>query len=86
MNALTIRRDSLVDRALGLFGLFLIGLVAWAVERQQTQGAGNVLLARVVLAFVSVTGQLVDRLLLPPGDHHDHAGGTSRRTREAFSR
>jgi hypothetical protein len=55
-------RDSLFGRALGSFGLLLLGLTGWAVERLQGGAPVEAVLARLVLEGVTAVGKVVDRL------------------------
>ena len=51
--------------ALGSFGLLLIGLTIWAVERLQRGALMDRVLARLVLAWVAAIGWIFDRVPLP---------------------
>lgn len=60
-----ITGGSVLDHALGSFGLFMIGLTVWAAKRQRVGTRMNVVLTQVVLAWVTVVGWIVDRVPLP---------------------
>jgi hypothetical protein len=60
-----------LERVLAWLGLLLIGLTAWAVERQRTESAKDVIVARLALACVTAIGCIVDRLPLPDPHRYD---------------
>jgi uncharacterized protein YndB with AHSA1/START domain len=71
-------RGSIIERALGSLGLFLLGLTVWAVERLQGRGPLAAVLARLVLRSVTAVGWVIDRLPLPDPCHRDRDGGTKK--------
>jgi hypothetical protein len=52
---------SVIEYPLGTLGLLLIGLIAWATGRLERRALVDHILARLVLAFVSTIGWIVDR-------------------------
>jgi hypothetical protein len=67
----TTDRDSVIEHALGSLGLFLLGLIGWAVERLQGRSPIDAVMARLVLGCVTSVGWVIDRLPLP--DSHRRA-------------
>jgi hypothetical protein len=64
-------RDSVIEHALGSLGLFLLGLIGWAVERLQGRSILDRVMARLVLGCVTAVGWVIDRLPLPDPHRHD---------------
>jgi hypothetical protein len=68
--------DSAIEHALGLLGLFLLGLTGWAVERLQGRAPIDAFLARLVLGCVTSVGWVIDRLPLPDPHRRDRDDST----------
>jgi hypothetical protein len=66
-------RASVIERALGSLGLFLLVLTGWAVERLQGRAPIDAVLARLVLECVTAVGWVIDRLPLPGPPRRDRA-------------
>jgi hypothetical protein len=71
--------NSVIEHALGLLGLFLLGLIGWAVERLQGRSPIHAVLARLVLGCVTTVGWVIDRLLLPDAHRRDRDDSTKER-------
>jgi hypothetical protein len=52
---------SVIEYPLGTLGLLLIGLITWATGRLERRALVDRILARLVFAFVSTIGWIVDR-------------------------
>jgi hypothetical protein len=63
--------DSVIEHALGSLGLFLLGLIGWAVERLEGRAPIDAVLARLVLGCVTLVGWVIDRLPLPDPHRRD---------------
>ena len=64
-------RDAVIEHGLGSLGLFLVGLIGWAVERLQGRSPIYAVMARLVLACVTSVGWVIDRLPLPDSHRRD---------------
>jgi hypothetical protein len=64
-------RDYVIEHALGSLGLFLLGLIGWAVERLQGRSPLDAVMARLVLGCVTSVGWVIDRLPLPDPHRQD---------------
>lgn len=69
-------RGSVIERALGSLGLFLLGLVSWAADRLQGRAPIAAVLERLVLNSVTAVGWVIDRLPLPDPSRRDRDDGT----------
>ena len=69
-----------VEHALGLTGLLLVALTAWAADRVQGRSRIDALLARLVLASITAVGWAIDWLPVP-----NREGTASCGTRKAES-
>jgi len=69
-------RRSVIERALGSLGLFLLGLTGWAAERLPGRAPIAAVLARLVLRCVTAVGCVIDRLPLPDPSRRDRDDGT----------
>ena len=72
-------RDSVIEHALGSLGLFLLGLIGWAVERLQGRSPIDAVMARLVLGCVTSVGWVIDRLPLPDSHRRDRDDSTKER-------
>ena len=52
---------SVFEYPLGTLGLLLLGLIAWATGRLERRALVDHIMARLVFAFVSTIGWIVDR-------------------------
>ena len=72
-------RDSVIEHALGSLGLFLLGLIGWAVDRLEGRSPIDAVLARLVLGCVTLVGWVIDRLPSPDPHRRDRDDSTKER-------